>query len=618
MGVKKMKKSVRTIGSVLLWGTALAVSVLLAGSVFAESELPNLETLRPGHPRLIAPETDILRIRQTIEKNETARAMLGRLREDARELASKPLVEYKIIGPRLLTQSRRCLERVYLLALLFRLDGQQEHFDRALSELNAAAAFPDWNPSHFLDTAEMTHAFAIGYDWLYDSLSEEQRTTLRTEIVEKGIEPYLQGFEEDAWWTRATHNWNQVCHGGIGIGALAIADEEPALAATVLQHAVAKLPDALQGYAPDGGWNEGPGYWHYATRYTVYFLAALETALGSDFGLSDAPGFERAGHFRIAFEGPLGQTFNYADARDRVAGTHEMFWLARRFEQPVYAWLQSRNTERPHALDLVWFSPEMRDPLQSGLPLDTFFQGVDTVFLRSAWNDPNAIFVGFKGGDNKANHSHLDLGSFVLDAEGVRWAVDLGPDNYNLPGYFGKKRWTYYRLVTASHNTVLIDGQNQDPRARAPIVAFQSEPNRAFAIADLSQAYALKRFRRGVALLDRERVLVQDEIESDEPVDAVWGMMTSATVKIQGRVAQLEHEGKRLEVRILSPVDAFFEIADANPPEPQRQQNEMKKLTVICPEKVRSVRFAILLTPQGKSKKAQTEIAAEPLEDWER
>ena len=44
----------------------------------------------------------------------------------------------------------------------------------------------------------------------------------------------------------------------------------------------------------------------------------------------------------------------------------------------------------------------------------------------------------------------------------------------------------------------------------------------------------------------------------------------------------------------------------------------MKKLTVICPEKVRSVRFAILLTPQGKSKKAQTEIAAEPLEDWER
>lgn len=614
-----MKKPVRTIERVPLYGMTLIVAALLVGSVFAESEAPSLETLRPGHPRLIAPEADIPRIRETIETNQAARAMFARLREDAQELVSKPPVEYKVVGPRLLTQSRRCLERVYMLALLFRLEGRQEHFDRALSELNAAAAFPDWNPSHFLDTAEMTHAFAIGYDWLYDSLSNEQRSVIRTAIVEKGIKPYLEGFENGAWWTRATHNWNQVCHGGIGIGALAIADEEPELAATVLRHAVEKLPDALHGYAPDGGWNEGPGYWHYATRYTVYFLAALETALGTDFGLSSAPGFDRAGHFRIAFEGPLGKSFNYADARDRVAGTHEMFWLARRFEQPAYAWFQSRITDRPHALDLVWFSTEMRDPVESDLPLDTLFKGVDTVFLRSAWNDPNAVFVGFKGGDNKANHSHLDLGSFVFDAEGVRWAADLGADNYNLPGYFGKKRWTYYRLMTASHNTVSIDGQNQDPRARAPIVAFQTEPNRAYAIADFSEAYALKRFQRGIALLERQQVLVQDEIESDEPVDAVWGMMTPAAIQIEGRVARLEREGKRLEARILSPTNALFKIANANPPKPQRQQPEMKKLTVVLPGKTKSVRFAILLTPFVTSKSPpKAEIAIEPLEDWYR
>ena len=28
-----------------------------------------------------------------------------------------------------------------------------------------AARFEDWNPSHFLDVAEMTFALAIGYDW---------------------------------------------------------------------------------------------------------------------------------------------------------------------------------------------------------------------------------------------------------------------------------------------------------------------------------------------------------------------------------------------------------------------------------------------------------------------
>ena len=30
--------------------------------------------------------------------------------------------------------------------------------------------FEDWNPSHFLDVAEMTAGLAIGYDWLYDEL----------------------------------------------------------------------------------------------------------------------------------------------------------------------------------------------------------------------------------------------------------------------------------------------------------------------------------------------------------------------------------------------------------------------------------------------------------------
>ena len=77
--------------------------------------------------------------------------------------------------------------------------------------------------------------------------------------------------------------------------------------------------------------------------------------------------------------------------------------------------------------------------------------------MRSAWDDPNAVSVDFKAGDNKANHSHLDLGSFIVDALGVRWACDLGADDYNMPGYFGGKRWTYYRLRAEGHNTLVIN-----------------------------------------------------------------------------------------------------------------------------------------------------------------
>ena len=171
----------------------------------------------------------------------------------------------------------------------------------------------------------------------------------------------------------ATHNWNQVCNGGMGLGALAIADEEPGLSAKILKYAIESMPRAMASYGPDGGWNEGPGYWAYATRYTVYFLSGLETALGKDFGLSNIKGFDRAGHFRVYSCGTAGMTFNYADAGSNIEETPAMFWLARRFKQPVYAWHQQRLLEtarHPHALNLAWYSTEATSPQSAGWPYE--------------------------------------------------------------------------------------------------------------------------------------------------------------------------------------------------------------------------------------------------------
>ncbi|MEI6874747.1 MAG: heparinase II/III family protein, partial [Spirochaetota bacterium] len=106
--------------------------------------------------------------------------------------------------------------------------------------------------------------------------------------------------------------------------------------------------------------------------------------------------------------------------------------------------MRNAETDRFFALNAVWFPAEQR-AATADVPLDVRFRGqAELAIFRSAWHDPRALFVGFKAGHNDAGHAHLDLGSFVLDADGVRWAQDLGPDDYNLPAYFGDKRWTYY------------------------------------------------------------------------------------------------------------------------------------------------------------------------------
>ncbi len=590
---------------VLCLGGLLLVSLSVAGDAAPASRPAGpasamLKTLRPGHPRLVATPADIDRVRRMIQRYDQPRQWHDALVGKAEKLLSTPPVEYKLIGPRLLQVSRQAVERIYTLGLLYRLDGKQAYAARGVRELLAICAFDDWHPSHFLDTAEMTHAAAIGYDWFHDVLTPDQRTVVRRAIVEKGLEVAARGYRGDGvgWWARCDHNWNQVCNGGISIGALAVADEQPELASFILDSALASLPRAMAGYAPDGGWNEGPGYWSYATRYTVYLLAAMQTALGTDGGLSKAAGFDRAGDFRFWFVGPTGLTFNYADAHEKAGSPAEMFWLARRFDRPLYAWHERNRESDGDPMNLLWFDPRGDGPRAEGLPLNRLFRGVNVAFLRSAWQDEDAVFVAFKGGDNKANHSHLDLGTFVLDALGQRWALDLGSDDYNMPGYFGRQRFTYYRLKTEGHNTLTIDEANQAQDARAEITAFGSHPERAFAIADLAGAYRpAESVRRGVALLERKCVLVQDEIEAARPIAVAWAMHTRASIELAGPTATLTLGTVHLQARILSPEGAEFEVGSAAMPAPQNANVGVRKLLIRLPKAAGATRIAVLLTP---------------------
>lgn len=577
------------------------MAVFLAAAALACGAVDDpIRTLRAEHPRLILLDSDLDHIRLLVQQNPLARKIHADLTKEAEKLLTTPPVEYKLVGPRLLAESRACLERVYTLALLYRLDGRKPFLDRAVEELRAAAGFKDWNPSHFLDTAEMTHAFAIGYDWLYPALNPDERTWIRAAIVEKGLTPALAAYEGQASWVANGYNWNQVCNGGIAMGALAVAEEDPVKSRTILGDALESIIHSLAAYAPDGGWAEGPGYWHYGTRYAVYLLASLESALGTDFGLSTARGFDRTGRFRIYFTGPSGRTFNYADAHDHADPAPEMFWLARRFSEPVYAWQEQRILDgggAPQALDLVWFQPEARSPKQENWPLSTIFHEVQVAFLRSAWDDANALFVGVKGGDNKANHGHLDLGEFVLDGGGVRWAMDLGPDDYNLPGYFGRQRWSYYRMRTESHNTITIDDESQDPRAEAAIEAHYFSPDLSWVDVDLSHAYRrLKSYRRRVGIAQGQQVFVQDMLECEQPVEALWGMLTDAEVALSGQTAELQKNGWTLSAEILSPRHAVFDLAPAAAPAPQAPNPGVKKLVVRLGEKVTEVDLKVTLT----------------------
>ncbi len=236
--------------------------------------------------------------------------------------------------------------------------------------------------------------------------------------------------------------------------------------------------------------------------------------------------------------------------------------------------------------------------------------------MRSSWSDSNAWYVGFKGGDAHASHGHLDLGSFVMDALGQRWASDLSGDSYGLPGYFGRLRWTYYRMRTEGHNTLTIDGQNEDLDANAPLTAKGSKGTTLYAVCDLSSAYksSLKSWTRGIALLDKKRVLVQDEIAPARPVNVVWNFHTFATVKIaeDGRSAILTRGDSTLHVRILAPAVAQFSTASTEAPSPNSANPGLTNLVIRQPGQATEETIAVIFSRSGDN----TRPVVKPLSTW--
>ncbi len=598
------------------------------GPAYASQPSSILSTLVAGHPRLMLKEAELGWLRASYSEDPAMQKCVLDVRRDANDCLNRPPLVHRLEGPRLLSVSRDCLRRIYSLAMAYRWTGEERYAAKAKENLLQVCAFKDWNPSHFLDTAEMSHAVGVGYDWLYDSLGPQAREQIRVALIEKGLKPGLEVYAKDGWWVRSEHNWNQVCNGGMIVGALAIAETDPEYAERIIPAAVKSLPRAIKSYGPDGAWGEGPGYWSYATHYTAYGLTALDTALGSTFGLLEIDGLSKAGSFPFYTAGPTGLYLNFADVGERSSRRPMpcMFWLARTFHNPLYAWSEHEQiAERSGAAaHLVWYSA--KPPARAiRRPLDYCFRGpVEVVTMRSAWDDPNALFAGIKAGYNQVNHGHLDLGNFELDALGVRWARDLGSENYNLPGYWasgrGGQRWSYYRLGSSSHNVVTLDGGHQDPLAKSSIEKVEINGPQAAVVVELTDAYDdfARSARRGLTMIGgRRAVLVQDEFDIKTPCELAWGMTTDAEIDIkEPTVAMLKLGGREMTARLLSAQTGAFTVESAEQEPPQHRNAGVKRLMVRLPRANGGTCVAVLLSPQWKDGKIVETAEVKPLANW--
>lgn len=622
----------------LFFKLILATIMLTNFGLFAQPKSIDSTKEISIHPRILMFKGEEIAIKEKISKDETWRGVHETIIAESDLLLDVAPIQRIQIGRRLLDKSREAIRRLFFLSYAYRTTTDQKYFLRAEQEMLAIAGFSDWNPSHFLDVAEMTMAVAIGYDWLYDQLSLASRASIKEAILKKGLEPSLNSKHNS--WLKAEHNWNQVCNAGMTYGSMAIYEDHPVLAKQIINRAIESIAIPMNDYGPDGIYPEGYGYWGYGTSFNVMFNSAIEKLFGTDFGLNNMAGFLQTAGFMENMTGPSGKPFNYSDAGSNGGFHPAMFWLANKINDPTLLWqekkylqqdqLKSLKGDRLLPAVMLWGTGFVADKITAPQSNIWVGRGKNPIaMMRTSWTDPNAIYVATKGGSVSINHAHMDIGSFVMEADGVRWAMDFGMQDYESLESKGIKlfgrtqdaeRWTVFRLTNLVHNTLSINGQHQLVSGTAPITSYGKKNNFMNAVEDLSEIYKdqIKTSKRGIAIVGKSHVLVRDEIETlDKETTVRWTMLTPASVKITGsNQAELTKDGKSLMLEVEGPQSIIMKTWSTDPPNSYDAPNPGTTLVgfeVTLPAGSRTA-LNVKLIPKSSRKIAKKTI--KDLEKW--
>ncbi len=600
--------------------TFLIILFMTGAVVSARSGKNKLILSVPDHPRILLLKGEEIAVRQTITSDDIWKRLDQFIISECDKIIPLPPVERVLIGRRLLDKSREALRRIFYLSYAWRMTSDSRYLDRAEKEMLAVSAFSNWNPSHFLDVAEMTMAVSIGYDWLYGSLPISSRSAIKEAIIEKGLKPSL--LPENSGWAKGSNNWNQVCNAGMTFGALAVFEEEKDLATEIIERAVSSIILPMDDYEPDGAYPEGYSYWGYGTSFNIMFLSAMEKAFGKDYGIHINQGFLKTASYLENMTGPTGSCFNYSDSGLGGGMNPAMFWFASRLNDPSLLWsershLENQNPPNDRLLPavMIWGAGTIMNKITPPLKTIWIGQGKNPVALmRTSWINRDAIFVGFKFGSPSVNHGHMDAGSFIMESNGVRWAMDFGMQDYNSLETAGvdlwnmsqnSQRWEVNRYNNFVHNTLTVNDQLQKVNGYSLISGYSEEPEMMTAMSDITSLYNenLKKAGRGIAVVDKKYVMIRDEIETlNREAKVRWNMLTSANVVIVGNdVAELTKNGKKLVIKVKSPAGAVLKTRSTVPPHRYDAPNPGTTLIgfeIIVPAGSKSD-LVVLLLPEG-------------------
>ena len=318
---------------------------------------------------------------------------------------------------------------------------------------------PDTDPFE-LDLFNCETGFAVTEiaQLLRDRLEKAVCERVRIEVKRRIIEPYcarLTCFDDNF------ANWAAVCGGNVG-GTLMYWD--PALFRAQLPRILKNMQNFIDGFSDEGICMEGTTYWVYGFSNFVWFSEMLLHFTNGKIDLLDSRKVELiAGYMQRSFlKGNTTVSFSDGTRTGRAADELQ-YYLTQRFPNSVYmlprevsaTW--DGNVSWIHWTRALLHTPPVDIPRSLPPKNYDFPMAAQTVVHEDAYS----LFA--KAGNNREEHNHNDVGSFILATKNGQVLCDIGAGIYTRQ-YFRHTMHERYAILCNSslgHSVPIVNGQPQ-------------------------------------------------------------------------------------------------------------------------------------------------------------
>ncbi|MEZ5276083.1 MAG: hypothetical protein R3F07_06875 [Opitutaceae bacterium] len=334
-----------------------------------------------------------------------------------------------------------------------------------------------WDQRCFLEEMATTTC-ALLYDWLYFALTERARDLVRVALWDKGLSviqrdmvkwEYVYTMNQGPWFCRARI-----------LAGLVLEQAWP----RVLPYTEMALKDMQEGMAayilPDGGTDEGVGYFSVTLQAVLPGLLAYARVRGTDIHDILPPALARSGSFVsiMSAMSPGGVLLDGDNSNDRFTGD-TIAILAGLFPDDVYpriaaaTLLQLRGDTyyRQYMIDGPFAfiaAPDKLPEPQCVVPVFGLLSQTGQLTSRRALPDGHEVRIHLAGCKARASHTHFDKGAFTVELDDEPVLIDRGMIRYDDARGFTLKRTELHNVLAPVSSRATPIGQDSAEEAVIP------------------------------------------------------------------------------------------------------------------------------------------------------